>query len=134
MHWYVYHSQKTMGYAYAKLDAPTAFSTKNQRKLCHGDTVWVIEGDLSSPTNYAIADCFVVQSTDTSPFRGNHLQFKLKVTGERSLIRGPVALDKSTLWFSELRERFITKQRFFCTLEDHQNIQDGLVAASGVAI
>jgi hypothetical protein len=134
MHWYVYHSQKSMGHTYAELGAPVVFSTKNQPKLCHGDTVWVVEGDLSTPIDYAIVDCFAVQGTDMPPFPGSYSEFKLKVIGERSLLPKPIALDKSAPWFSELRDRFITKQRFFCSLEDHRQIQEDFAAASGVAI
>ena len=134
MHWYVYHSQKTMGRSYADLGGPMAFSTKNQTKLCHGDTVWVIEGDLATPANHAIADCFKVHSTNIPPLIGGHSDFKLQVIGYPSLLRGPVALDISAPWFSELHKRFITKQRFFCSLEDHQKIREGLADVSGVAI
>ncbi len=134
MHWYVYHSQKSMGHAYAELGASVVFSSKSQPKLCHGDVVWVIEGNTDTPTRYAIADCFKVKSTDLPPFSGSYSDFKLKVNGERSLLGVAVPLDTSASWFAELRDRFITKQRFFCALTDHRHIQDGLIATSGVAI
>ena len=134
MHWYVYHSQKTMGGSYAELGGPMAFSTKDQKKLCHGDTVWVIEGDLATPANYSIADCFKVRGTNMPPSIDGYSDFKLQVIGDQSLLNTPVALDKSASWFSELHKSFITKQRFFCSLDDHQKIRDGLADASGVAI
>lgn len=134
MHWYVYHSQKSMGHSYAELAQPTVFSTKHQPKLCHGDIVWVIEGSTDTPTTYAIADCFKVQDTDFPPFTGRYSKFKLKVNGVRSLLAAAVPLDSSSPWFADLRDRFITKQRFFCSLRDHRSIQEGLTAKSGVAI
>jgi hypothetical protein len=132
--WYVYHSQKTMGHPYSDLGAPVVFSTKEQRKLSHGDTIWVIEGDLVAPTNFTIADCFTVKGTDTPSRWGDYARFKVKVLGNSSLLPGPVAVDAMAPWFAELHSRFITKQRFFCSLADHPRICSGLVAASGVAI
>jgi len=134
MHWYVYHSQKSMGHAYAELGAPMVFSTKNQPKLCHGDVVWVIEGDSSTPTNYTIADCFKVRDTDLPPFFDPYLNFRLKVNGERSLLGVPVPLDYSATWLTDLHDMFITKQRFFCNLINYRHIQDGLIVASGITI
>lgn len=134
MHWYVYHSQRTMGHAYADLGAPTVFSTKNQPKLCHGDIIWVIEGDTDNPTNYTIADCFKVRDTELPPFSGPYSDFKLKVNGKRSLVGAPVPVDGSAPWFAKLHNRFITKRHFFCSLADHPDIRDGLTEASKVAI
>lgn len=134
MHWYVYHSQRAMGHAYSELGAPTAFSTKSQPKLCHGDVVWVIEGDTDNPTKYAIVDCFKVQDTEWPPFSAPYSDFKLKVNGERSLLGAAVPLNGSAPWFAKLHGGFITKQRFFCNLTDHPDIQDGLTEASRFAI
>lgn len=134
MDWYVYHSQKKMGHSYRDLGAPIVFSTKVQRKLCHGHTIWVVEGDLSTPTNFTIADCFTVKGTDAPSRWGDYADFKLKVFGDTSLLRAPVPVDTSASWFEELHSRFITKQRFFCSLSEHPSISSGLATASGVAI
>jgi hypothetical protein len=96
--------------------------------------VWIVEGGLNTPTNYAIADCFAVRATDIPLFPYGYSKFKLKVLGDKSLLTAPVALDSSELWFSELRDRFITKRRFFCSLDAHPNIQGGFIAASRLAI
>jgi hypothetical protein len=134
MQWYVYHSQKSMGHAYSELGGPMVFSTKNQPKLCHGDAIWVVECDQSNPTYYSVVDCFLVKGTDIPPFPGKYSEFKVKAFGDRSLLSGPVSLSPSAQWFADLRDRFITKQRFFSSLQDHPQIQDGLRSVSGVAI
>lgn len=132
MHWYVYHSQKAMECAYDRSSAPVVFSTREQPKLCHGDTIWVVEGDLETPTNFEIADCFIVQGTDGPPFATTNAKFKLKVIGERSLLPKPISLNASASWFADLRDGFIKKQRFFCRLDAHPHIYEGLAKATCV--
>jgi len=132
--WYVYHSKNTMGHSYGELGGSMVYSAKDQPKLCHADTIWVIEGGLSIPTNYIIADCFTVKGTDTPSRWGAYARFKLKIFGDSLLVCGPVAVDASAPWFAELHDRFITKQRFFCSLGDHPHICKGLAIASGLLI
>lgn len=123
-----------MGHAYSELGAPMVFSTKNQPRLCHGDAIWVIEGDEDNPTNYSIVDCFLVKGTEIPPFPGKYSEFKVKAFGDHSLLSSPVSLSPSVQWFADLRDRFITKRRFFSSLQDHPQIQDGLLSTSGVTI
>lgn len=134
MHWYVYHSQKAMGHSYASIGASVVYSTKKQPKLCLGDVVWVVEGDSSTPTEFALVDCFKVHMADTPPFPPGYGKFQLKAMGERSLLSKPFRLGAEMEWFEELHSRYITKQRFFHSLGGEPNILDGLLTASGAAI
>lgn len=126
MHWYVYYSRETMGHAYENLPGPVVHSSKLQPKLCLGDTVWVVEGDESTPVNYTLVDKLVVDSTDTPSPVGPYARFKLKVSGGKSLIAGAIPLTSDMHWFSSLHSRYITKQRFFASLGVEPEIERGL--------
>lgn len=126
MHWYVYHSRKTMGHPYIGLPGPVVYSSKLQPKLCLGDTVWVIEGDESTPVNYTLVDKFFVSSTDTPSPVGPYARFKLKVCGAKGLLTAGVPLISDMQWFSSLHGRYITKQRFFASLATEPDIERGL--------
>jgi hypothetical protein len=133
-HWYVYHSQKTMGHSYASLGRSIVYSTKKQTKLCLGDVIWVVEGSANTPVSFALADCFKVTETDIPPFPFEYKAFELKAAGDKSLLPAQIALTTESTWFNDLHERFITKQRFFQSLSAEPGILTGLVATSGIAI
>lgn len=66
-HWYVYHSMNTMGHSYNSIGQSAAYSTKEQRKLCLNDVIWVIEGNMGNPKEFSLVDCFHYSSTDYPP-------------------------------------------------------------------
>lgn len=133
MDWCVYHSEKTMGHPYSALKESAVYSKTGQKKLCFGDTIWVIQGGLDNPTDFALVDCFQVQDLDYPPFTGAYSEFALKALGE-SLLSKPVALDASLgSWFSELHGKYLSKQRFFSVLNEEE-IPLGLHACIGAGI
>lgn len=134
MHWYVYHSQKTMKRSYASLGEPVVYSTKAQPKLCGGDVVWVVEGDMSNPVRFELADCFRVSAAECGPFTGDLANFKARAIGAASLLPGTVSLTDIQPWFADLHQRYITKQKLFCALDKEATIVAGLVAASSIKL
>jgi len=134
MHWYVYHSQKTMKRSYASLGMPAVYSTKSQPKLCGGDTVWVIEGNTANPVQFELADCFRVSAAECGPFPGDLAGFKARAVGSSSLLSTAIPLSNTVIWFSELHRRYITKQKFFCSLGDEPEIVAGLLSSSAVRL
>lgn len=129
MHWYVYHSQNTMGVPYSSFISPVAFSTNAQPKLCHGDTIWVIEGDTSTPINYTLSDRFVAYEIEFIPKRTG--KFKIKINGEKSLLAHEIPLGKSLKWFKERHHKYISKQKLFCSLEGFEEAIEGLELIAG---
>ncbi|MEO7622688.1 MAG: hypothetical protein ABIS30_06440 [Gallionella sp.] len=129
-HWYVYHSQKTMGHTYASLGKSGVYSTPPQPKLCINDKIWVIEGDVCTPTNFRIADCFHYLKTSHPPFAQQYADFKFFISGDSLLPKQSEVLSKESSWFAELHKKFITKQRFFASITDNAAIIDGLIAAT----
>ncbi len=123
MDWCVYHSEKKMGHPYSALAECAVFSKTEQKKLCFGDVIWVIQGGLDTPTNFTLVDCFEVQNFDYPPFKGAYSDFALKVLGESSMSES-VVLDRSIdSWFSELHGKYLSKQRFFSALEEKEILQ-----------
>ncbi|WP_273455872.1 hypothetical protein [Nevskia ramosa] len=133
-HWYVYHSQKTMKRPYSFAVGSAVFSTKNQPKLCNGDIVWVVDGDLAEPSQFKLADCFRVEATEIAPLPIGYEQFKVKASASSSLLLEPAKLGIDLKWFELLHARYITKQRFFHSLSNEPEILDGLRRISGVKI
>lgn len=130
-HWYVYHSTETMGHGYASTGSSSVYSTTLQPKLCFGDVIWVVEGDMSSPRQFALVDCFKHENTKYPPFANGYDGFKLRILG-KSLLKTPVPLQKEEEWFAHLHKNYITKQRFFRRLNDEPFVVAGLMKASGI--
>lgn len=123
-----------MGHSYASTAKPGMYLTINPSKLLPGDIIWVIEGRNSTPTEFALVDCFTFTDPEHPPFPPKYEKFTLRVSGRSFLLSAPVALSKSSAWFSELHARFITKQRFFNSLAAEPDIVKGLSDASGVKL
>lgn len=132
-HWYVYHSIETMKHAYATTGLCAVYSTKIQRQLCFGDAIWVIEGDMSTPRQFSLVDCFRYEDTVYPPFGNGYDEFKLCFIGKSSLLKKVVPLSKSKSWFDELHGRYITKQRFFSLLTSEPQVVAGLQDTAGIA-
>lgn len=114
-----------MGHAYSELGTRVVYSSKQQPKLCLGDTVWVVEGDERAPANFALVDAFVVRSTDIPSPVGPYSRFKLAARGCESLLKRSVPLTSDLAWFASLHSRFISKQRFFASLDVEPEIAFG---------
>ena len=127
-HWLVYHSQKTMGHSYASLAEHAAYSKSEQRKLCFGDWIWVVEGSTDIPTRYTLVDCFRYSDTAYPPFLGPYNGFAVHVIGTESRLAAPVPLDMVDDWQTHIRDRFLTKQRFFVKLSAEPQVVAGLQA------
>ena len=123
-----------MKQSYASLGMPLDYSTKEQARLYLGNVVWVIDGDEGSPVRYSITDCFIVQSIDEPSPRARFDNFKLRAIGQKSLLAKPVAVDTSVRWFKRLHQHFLTKQKFFQSLDLEPEIIRGLSDYTGVSI
>jgi hypothetical protein len=130
--WYAYHSQKTMKHSYASVGKSGMYLTREHSALCRGDIVWVVEGDLSNPTNYSLVDCFSYEEASYPPFSPEYSRFKIYIQGNKSFLRIPVSLDISVEWMTHLHGQYITKQKFFCPLHTEPKVQEGLSLVSGV--
>ena len=131
--WLVYHSQKTVGHSYASLGRPVAYSRKPQTKLCFGDRIWIVEGSTDIPTRYTLVDCFRYADTEYPPFLPPWNGFAVRILGTESLLAAPVPLDMSADWQAEIRDRFLTKQRFFVSLAAEPQVIEGLEALGSAA-
>ena len=126
--WYFYHSQNTMGQTYHISGESAVYSKLENKKLCFGDRIWVIEGDLGQPVRFSLVDCFIYAENIHPPFSSPFYGFRIKYRGE-SLKPPEVRLNKSdSPWFSQLHSKYITKQRFFERIIDVE-ILDGLNAS-----
>jgi hypothetical protein len=114
--WLVYHSQKTMNHSYASLGTSVVYSKLQQKKLCFGDRIWVVEGSTDIPTRYTLVDCFRYADTEYPPFLPPYNGFAVRILGKGSLLPSPIPLDMTDDWQLEIRDRFLTKQRFFVSL------------------
>jgi hypothetical protein len=133
-HWYAFHSDKTMKHTYASVAASQMYVTRPPAFLTLGDFIWVVEGDLSKPMNFQLADCFKVERTRLPPFSAGYERFALKLEGTRSLLARPLALSKSEPWFARLHANYITKRKFFNPLFSEPAVLRGLLKASGVVV
>ncbi|MFC1560720.1 hypothetical protein ACFL3W_02135 [Pseudomonadota bacterium] len=133
-HWYVYHSQKTMGHSYESMAESAVYSTKQQPKLCIGDIIWVVEGNNNQPTGFSIADCFKHSRADYPSPYGAYSKYKLKVEGKSLLKNKNIGLEKHVPWFDQLHKGYITKQKFFVQIDNQKEVVKGLIDVSGVAI
>ena len=119
-HWYVYHSDKTMGELY-KLSNKASFYLQKVRAggatLFKKDVVWVIEGDKSSPCQFKLADCFIYSELKEPPFKSSHSQFKYNILGT-SLLENQIILDKKYEWFNQLHQEYIADRKFFYPLRN----------------
>jgi hypothetical protein len=129
--WMVYHSQKTVGHTYASLARHAVYSRTTQKKLCFGDVIWVIEGSNDIPTQYTLVDCFRYAETEYPPFLPPYDGFEARIIGKESLLANPVLLDMTADWQTDVRDRFLTKHRFFVSLAGETRISDGLKALAG---
>lgn len=129
--WLVYHSQKTVGHSYASLARSVASSRKPQTKLCFGDVIWVVEGSTDIPTRYTLVDCFRYADTEYPPFLPPYNGYAVRILGTESLLAQPVPLDMTADWQQEIRDRFLTKQRFFVSLAAEPLVVAGLKALGG---
>lgn len=132
-HWYVYHSAETMGHSYASTGSSSVYISKAQPKLCFGDVIWVVEGDTSTPRNFALVDCFHYEDTKYPPFASSYKGFQLQVLGT-SVLKAPIPMLKDDEWFSQLHAKYITKQRFFERLANAPQIIAGLQKVSGIEL
>lgn len=133
-HWYAYHSEKTMGHTYASVGASTMYMRREPSALEAGDLIWVIEGDLRSPTRFTLVDCFEFSDVEYPPFKQSYQKFAVRITGHRSLLMTPSPLNRADAWFADLHGRFITKQRFFNQLNSDPHIIEGLASIGGVML
>lgn len=133
-HWYVYHSQKTMRHSYKSLGESVVYSTKQQPKLGIGDMIWVIEGDMSKPTEFSLVDCFRYSEADQPSQYGDYSNYKLKIEGQSLLKNRNISLNKSIPWFGNLHNSYITKQKFFVQINSEKEIIKGLFNVSNIAI
>jgi len=131
-HWYGYHSEKTMGYPYAKVGSSAMYLRRPQTRLEIGDVVWVVEGVLGRPTRFGLVDCFRYSDAEHPPFAPGYSRFTVRILGHRSLLKASSPLNLADKWFFELHSRFITKQKFFNSLAAEPEIVDGLCSISGV--
>ncbi len=131
--WLVYHSQKTVGHSYASLARSVGYSRKPQTKLCFGDRIWVVEGSTDIPTRYTLVDCFRYADTEYPPFLPPYNGFAVRILGTESLLAKPVPLDMAADWQEEIRDRFLTKQRFFVSLAAEPVVIAGLQALTSAA-
>ncbi len=131
-HWYAYHSEKAMGYAYSSLPGSRMYVTRDPKQMEVGDWIWVVEGDARNPQRYALVDCFDVAEVDRGPFGGAFARFGGKAVGHSSRLRFPVGLNRADAWFADLHGQFITKQKFFSRLGGRTDIVNGLKVASGI--
>lgn len=92
---------------------------------------WVVEGDLRTPTRFALVDCFEVDEIDRGPFLGSFAPFAARVSGRASRLRFPVGLNRADDWFAELHGKFITKQKLFSRLTERPSIIAALKQSSG---
>lgn len=145
-HWYVYHSDKTMGYTYASTGI-SAFYLKtdkaNHVTLYKNHIIWVIEGNLQTPCQFKLVDCFHYLRSEEPPFNNMHgkfsgtqsefnaihIKFTRRIFGN-SLLSNPISLDKEDKWFDYMHKKRITKQKFFCPLTNLE--VEGLKEISGI--
>jgi hypothetical protein len=133
-HWYAYHSQNAMKHPYEDVGRSAFYlSKKAVKNLCIGDIVWVVEGDTKTPANFSLVDCFEYSSSEFPPFKPEYSKFDICITGT-SLLSPSISLNRNTEhWFADLHSRFITKQRFFNSI-DTQEIIDGFLNVSKIKI
>jgi hypothetical protein len=131
-HWYSYHSEKTMGHTYASAGGSGTYLSRTPTKLDAGDIVWVIEGDIRTPTRFSLVDCFAYSDAEFPPFVPLYSRFAIRILGHHSLLRSPVPLNRADRWFFALHGRFITKQKFFSCLEEEPELVEGLCTVSAV--
>ena len=129
--WLVYHSQKTMGHSYASLARHAVYSRSQQRKLCLNDWIWVVEGSTDIPTRYTLVDCFQYADTEYPPFRAPYNGFAVNIIGKESRLAAPAPLEMTEDWQTHIRDRFLTKQRFFVNLAAEPQVVAGLQAQLG---
>ncbi len=129
--WYVYHSAETMDRRYGNPDKNHVFSEKQKRKLCLNDEIWVIEGYGESPKTFYLAAHFVYKETDyppfPSPYKGpKYDDFNFMYAGPGESFGSEYELNASASpWFEELHKKFITKQKFFHSLEEYPGVVNG---------
>lgn len=121
-----------MGYPYARVGGSAMYLTRRPSKLESGDVVWVIEGDLRSPTRFSLVDCFEFSDHEDPPFAPAYAKFAVRILGHRSILRSASPLNRADKWFADLHSRFITKQKFFTSLAAEPEIVEGLCNFSGV--
>ena len=134
-HWYAYHSQNTMKHPYSDIGRSAFYlSKKTVKNLCIGDLIWVVEGDTTTPANFFLVDCFKYSSSEFPPFKSEYSNFDICIIGT-SLLYSSILLNRnSDDWFADLHSRFITKQRFFNSIDDTQDIIDGFLNVSKIKI
>lgn len=108
------------------------YLTRFPSKLAKGDIIWVIEGDLRTPTRFTLADCFEYFDAKHPPFAVAYKRFTIRILGSHSLLRSSSALNRADEWFFKLHSHFITKQKFFNSLAVEPEIVDGLCHISDV--
>jgi hypothetical protein len=120
-----------MGHSYAATGLSSVYSFKSHLKLCFGDSIWVIEGDTSSPRKFALVDCFRYKDTKYPPFSSGYDSFKLQIIGS-SLLKSSIPLKKEDEWFAHFHAKYITKQKFFELLANEPQVVAGFQKVSGI--
>lgn len=102
-----------------KLSHKSSFYLKNDKAgkaiLNKKDVVWVIEGDVSSPCQFTLADCFIYSESIEPPFKSSRSMFNYNISG-KSLLNSQILLDKKWEWFNDLHVEYIKKRKNFYPL------------------
>lgn len=122
-----------MRHTYASVKASQMYLTKNY-SIELDDVVWVIEGDLKKPAHFRLADCFRYMFIKYPPFPAGSGKFKFKISSRHSLLAHEILIDKAAPWFSMLHSKYITKQKFFHSLDQEPLIVNGLRDVSGITL
>lgn len=131
-HWYAHHSEKKMGRPYPKLAEPRFYITKRFASMQPGDWVWVIEGDLRTPTRFSLADCFEISAIKPDPFAGTASKFKFELQGRSSKLRFNYGLNRADEWFAKLHQMYLSSGIPFNRLDNQPDVITGLKRAAGL--
>lgn len=131
-HWYAHHSEKKMGRPYPGLIEPRFYITRRPSALQPGDWLWVIEGNLSTPTRFSLADCFEIAVIKPDPFPGTALKFKFELQGHRSKLRFNFGLNRADEWFARLHHSYLSRGIPFNSLGSFPDVVEGLKRTCGM--
>lgn len=132
-HWYAHHSAKRMGHPYPKQDEPRFYVTRRPASLQPGDWVWVVEGDLRTPTRFSLADCFEVFAIKNDPFPGTRSAFRFELQGRTSKLTFNYGLNRADEWFATLHSAYLSRGIPFNRLDGFPHVIDGLKRTCGLA-
>lgn len=133
-HWYAHHSEKTMGRPYPKLAAPRFYLTRRPASLQPGDWIWVIAGDMRTPTRFSLADCFELAAVKPDPFPGDASKFRFELQGTTSKLKFDYGLNRAEEWFAKLHHMYLSKGIPFNRLDNHPDVVGGLKTTAGLVV